>query len=247
METINLIASVATLLTAVATFLTVWEMRMQRRSSFAPKLAIDDTALQAREHRTGSLALCSPACPPEEQHGYARFNSLVTNIGLGPALDVKVEWSYDIDEFVAIIARLDDDKVFEIEISELFLSVKSPTGRVRGASYHLPVEKHDVTKRLLPLNSSSSQWAVSLPGSYLLLCLLWVLLEYERMRRIGGKTYIFSTIAPTLTGHFSYRDVAGNTHDERFEFQISPFSCREEPDESPNFRVAELKVEVTGI
>jgi len=103
---IALFASIGACLSALATFLTIREMKKQRESSYKPELIISGVCFSASKHPVaeGVLATFWKVDGANEDGPIdLNFKLPIMNIGLGAAKDVYVEWSFPIEECVGVV------------------------------------------------------------------------------------------------------------------------------------------------
>ena len=156
-ETLTLLAAVTGALSALATFLTVWEMRRQRQSAYKPDVLVRQSefkvfaphpAGQARYILTteGSLLLAD-ATP------WSAFVDLY-NAGFGPARHVQIRWRFDVDRLGALLnGQLPAGSVRIERASSGFLMVQGFGGHAghhpeRQAERHVLVIPSQETERV---------------------------------------------------------------------------------------------------
>jgi hypothetical protein len=114
LDWITALASLTALVTAVAAFLTVLEMRRQRITLYRPDLAVLSAPLfvyAGTYSNLGNGVHCSPRrydLPADAPKALpsASLHLDCFNLGLGAAKDVQVKWSFDIAEIARILDRL---------------------------------------------------------------------------------------------------------------------------------------------
>lgn len=106
------ITGIATLLTAVAAFLTILEMRQQRTAAYRPALAIEDQPVnlyRPAQADWGHTVVFQSGDKLPSREGFpggdVRFR--VRNVGAGAALEVDARWEFDAVEFATVVARAD--------------------------------------------------------------------------------------------------------------------------------------------
>lgn len=228
---IALASSVAAVLAAFATYLTVIEMQKQRRSSYRPTLVFKNSGFML--YRINS----------QKQRGYSRKHIISNeeddtvkrklenddtpgveyeyfNIGVGAAKEIKVFTSTDYELFRHIINELDVNNRTKVIIER-------STDKYGGA---LTIDSEEVffvsqidagvstkDQYILPFNMNSAPYQISMPSYYEQL----ILLVYTLSRKIS--TNYWSRIAfsyyhkiPPLMLRIEYKDIEGNIHNQTF-------------------------------
>jgi hypothetical protein len=249
MEYLSLFTNIATLAAAVAAFLAIWEMRAQRRSTYVPRLAIDDTHFELRQGSRQPDKLDPNSEPSGDR--FAR-SVRITNVGLGPARNVTAEYKYDFDQFVKLIGNLDIKKSFEIETNVggsvgPFLSISWPAGHVGGSLHNLRPYKPAI-KALLPLmQDPSADWQLELPSHYLAIFEVWAWFEVSKIctetTPRGVASVQISQPLP-LTLQITYSDIANNVFHETFAMGFHIGAISGNPDFATS-RTVEIRVKVS--
>jgi hypothetical protein len=106
-ETLTLLTIIGTFLAAIATFLTVLEMRWQRRTTYKPDLIVESTGFDiypdGRDH-FGTIA--TDRKRPEGKR-WTHLSLTARNAGFGPAKSVTFSWETDLQDFLESIGRVD--------------------------------------------------------------------------------------------------------------------------------------------
>jgi hypothetical protein len=113
-DIIGLFSGVATSGAAIATFLTVREIKKQRESSYLPDLCIDPFTLKVYGQISTKDILSFEFSEVDTKNGTVNDENKrrniafkIKNIGLGVAKKINFAWEFDCDKFVEIIKKID--------------------------------------------------------------------------------------------------------------------------------------------
>lgn len=218
-DTIALVASIATCLSALATFLTVREVAKQRRASYHPVLA------SSRQHikcQINPMLNCMLPILWVNQHNQESNNNKtfisLQNVGLGTAKSVTVSWSYPFDTFIKevnnIAQSIPISASFSFECEQLDFQSEGlgnfrifwKNERFVTLDYILPVFTHPYPVRL------------KLPSAYIRIVSAFLYLS--------AKTNIseLTKEIPNLAARFDYLDIGEKKHQVKIEIRFNLIS-----------------------
>jgi len=206
---VQLWTAVASLVTAVATLLTVLEMRWQRHAGYRPDLLVTGEPLHMRGNAEGIRVevVRESTEAATESYGPHRPAVLCSNVGIAHAKDVRIEWDYDILAFVAAIAALDNELGSSIVREQGMLHFDAGN---RAITHMIAAQSKSNFASIAP---GAPATRVDLPLAYVdLLCAYFgAWLDASRPRE---GTVQVRRIELTLT--LRYRDIGNNEHSRRF-------------------------------
>ncbi|WP_214629718.1 hypothetical protein [Paenibacillus agaridevorans] len=130
---ISLASSLAALFSSLIALLTLFEMRAQRRNSLRPEIVIKRSYIYLfwEEEGKGDLPInwYNNNDSARSKNSTQKYTLRIINIGLQTAKDLTVEWQYDINKFIDLIHKYNDDNLYRIEVSDSkWLNIKSKNG-----------------------------------------------------------------------------------------------------------------------
>ncbi len=225
---IALVAGVATLSTALATFLTVREISRQRRASYRPDLIsahqyayalgpLEGNALSYSWVKTfddrGSSSVTVP------QAG-GQYSITLFNVGSGAAKDIETEWKLDLASWVARINAL-----AQRSATSLVLNMDLATNILQIAGSGYPHTTHLVGNQLkhrwghlLPASLDKNGIELLVPSAFLTLVALQVALG-SRIPE-GSETDDEWRIVPHADLLLRYIDVGGTRHTKGMKLSL---------------------------
>lgn len=223
------LVSFLTLLTALATFLTVLEMYRQRRASYKPDIIIhnskhdvymyrdaDDKETTFRFFGTGNT------------DGYAsKFAKLqIVNLGVGVAKNVEIEINFDIEKAIKLIQEKNESNGFTFNLGNsnnskkeiIYISNKDLDFFHVGEPYRKTAIPFIVTN-----DRTGSEVYIEIPRAYL--ALLTIFLDTDRYLPNPKKhEYINKNNFPELEIKINYEDLGGGVYIKNFKAKFLVFT-----------------------
>jgi len=215
-QTIALLSSMGTCITAIFIFVTLLEMSRQRKSTYLPDLFPATQFFYAKTADPESLNIPTNWTPsPDDDTSEAMIYLLnFHNIGNGAAKNIEFCWNIDLKHEVDRINKLcieygikvkieieDDTLLNIIENGEFKITVGS------GYSWEINID------HLLPSSIDNTGTKVMLPLTYIILSSIVIKLHFKQVEQgIAPQELIFPWLGLTL----SYNDIGGNKHIKAF-------------------------------
>jgi hypothetical protein len=235
MDLISLVTSLAALVTAIAAFLSVLEMRRQRATLYRPDLAISPAVFFVYADTAsviGNAVSCSTR--PYDQFGrrppeIPGLELECFNVGLGAAKEVSVEWSFDRDAVLGIVKRLAETHGMSVECRENEFVLLDPKGEVLTSRIVFAgVPATQTFPYVLPVQVRTSPQPIELPLEYSKAIALYASYFVEpdeqgaterEAGQFGGPVTVvpqldspFEFTFPPATASLSFRDIGGKKH-----------------------------------
>jgi hypothetical protein len=223
-ETLTLLATIGTLLAAIATFLTVLEMRWQRRTTYKPDLIVDSTGFGIYPDGTDHFGTIAIDGKRPAKNTWTHLSLTARNAGFGPAKNVTYSWETDLQHFLESIGSVDATAVESAEYDASRLLRLSDSAK-RATTHNLANQLRGRLPAIMPDVSSG----IPFPSAYvhLLLLSLNVRAKRETQAMQAGPDvadrHLFDMGAfdgwPPLTLTLSCKDLGGYAHSKRFTVQ----------------------------
>jgi hypothetical protein len=223
-ETLTLLTTIGTFLAVIATFLTVLEMRWQRRTTYKPDLMVESTGFDIYPDGTDHFGIIATdrTTRPAENASTQLFLT-ARNAGFGPAKNVTYSWETDLQDFLESIGRVDASVVesAEYDAGRLLRLVDSEK---RDSYYNLANQLRGRLPVIMPDVSSGLYF----PSAYLRLLMLSLNARAKRETQLQAgadvaNRHLFDMGAfdgwPPLTLTLSCKDLGGYEHRRRFTVQ----------------------------
>ena len=224
LETLTLLTTIATFIAAFATFLTVLEMRWQRRTTYKPDLIVESSGFDIYPDGTNHFGTIATDRKRPAQNSRTYLSLTARNAGFGPAKNVMYSWETDFQGFLESIGRVDASVV---ELAEY-----DAGRRLRLFGPAKRESTHNLTNQLrgrLPAIMPDVSSGVSFPSAYMQLLVLSLNVRAERETQlmnagadVAGR-HLFDMGAfegwPPLTLTLSCQDLGGYKHTKRFNVQ----------------------------
>jgi hypothetical protein len=217
-QIIALAASVAACMSAIATFLTVRQIAMQREASYRPKLAFSRVYFEAgtRQILAGPLpqqwVVRDPG--PSAPEFLEDLALPLRNVGLGAARAVSLVWSFDIEQVVERVNHAAQRTLTPayFSIDETGVSIKS---EVIGDSHSMwRNQREALIDFVLPASVQNEPVSVRLPHAYIQLCAALVFLESK------DKDIKRAFELPSLCATLAFKDIGGSGHSAVFDIEV---------------------------
>lgn len=209
------LSSIATALAAIGTLLTVIEMKKHRIDSMKPELVLLTTALSLEVDINSDIINSNWFSITKKGDSLIRepFGLYFTNIGLGPAKKIEIEWLYNTDEILTSFEKLKTSTV---------LSFKG-NGFIGNDSMMInsTADKQSSLNLCLTANSQPEGFKTTMP--YLLQFLLTETMKSffeskEEKRDICGDS--IKSLLGANKIKVSYKDLQNNKYTKIFSIQI---------------------------
>lgn len=212
-EWIAAAGSIGTLVTAVATFLTVQEMARQRRNALRPELIIERTHVHGNISPTSThpltwwLGSTSGATDP-------KFEGIqLKNLGAGFAREIVIHWECDFGTQVRVLTEIVEkagkDPILSFENG--FLQYKAGDRRMALIWRN---EERDRIDTIIPFRETTE-------SSYLQIPLAYMALSVGTLRSLLDSSAPAFDFEPLIAG-IEYTDIDGNEYSKRFKIQFEP-------------------------
>jgi hypothetical protein len=216
-----LATSVASLITAGATLLTVLEMKRQRRSTYLPELLLTPKSFQVICQRTGeqieswSIVESLSTQEDHDQLRLSEFTLQCVNVGRGSAKNVRIEWVIDIQEIIFAIS--DPAEKIGIRIwndSDKFVSFEGD--RIVKRIHHFSTQRREHISFVQTAELPASAIRLRVPPVYLDLLALYLGLAFkdESFDKLIDPNRLSAQV------RLRYEDIEGAAYTK--QFQISP-------------------------
>jgi|GEM_PF-5245080 len=210
-----ILVSISVIAYAVLVGYTLYIANQQRKNAKRPYLVLQKMNLYIYWKKMGDGFLFSgiwSQAPIADEKPIVHGIDFI-NIGQGPAVDIVVEWSVDVERFIEIVKAQDMDKVFRFDYDGKKLSVE----------IRLPLEKHptmgfkwlnnesrEVISHVLPFHLDKKPTRIITHKTYLFLLsvyyyLMYINKSYEILEILYAKL-------PECIARIKYRDVEGNRY-----------------------------------
>jgi len=203
-------SSIAAFLAAFATFLTVWQIAKQRRTTYRPEIVVKrGLVLTTGDLKNPDLkSLLNWKRSDNEVDTRADFMGrnyplFLVNIGMGTATNVLAIWDFPLEAFVAYVRQLQNahDCPVDIEYKKGTVSV---SGRQAVASFwNSQRETH--FDYILPTSVKTEPTEILLPHSYILAVSVCAGVFVRNYEESGPKV-------PPLKLSLEFYDIAGKKH-----------------------------------
>jgi hypothetical protein len=222
-QAVALIASIGTCAAAIATFWTVREMAKQRQTSYRPELVLQAIYFKGSpDIENGFPFNWRRNSDVDENAKVARFTIPLSNIGLGAAKNVRVLWSWPIQEVVSLsneLATKIEAKLYLKYNNEIeMLEVKSDTKMQLAVSWGN--QKLQIIDYILSAATPHDSVMIEIPFAYVTTVsgLLFFWQSAEQQKKSPAKTH-FPSIPP-LTVNICYLDITNNEHNTLFHLNF---------------------------
>ncbi len=218
-QIIALAASLGACLAAVATFLTVFQMSMQRKATYRPELAIAQVVIESSV-KTDSVRSLESFMHWADA-GDARRTSpdsplptslpiKLTNIGLGAAKHVTVQWSFPFD---AVIEEI-NAACRELDLTEaLKFTNERLTSTIVGTTSFWHNQKQDKLDYVLPASFEGEPAHLRLPDAYVLTVATAMFVYFRPDSKMVSKLEKL----PPLTVTLDFEDIGGDKYHAAYD------------------------------
>lgn len=218
-ETIALLTTLATLIIAVASLLTVLEMKRQRRSGHLPDLLLVPTTFKLIWRKAASEVsweIMSGSAEPQRsaRMSLPHFPVTLKNLGTGPAKNICTTWAFDLQEY--IFALNDAGALSSKTIWNEGDTVEIESDG-RSVSHGLAAQM----KSSLPfLDANGGEIQLQVPPVYLELTGAYLQQAISESLRGERRTRLFDLPDPSsVTLKVNYADVGGFAYEKTFRIR----------------------------
>ena len=219
------ITGIGTLAAAVATFMTVRQIALQRAATYQPNLVANGYYAHAiaTENSLYRFDWYRTQATDDDEPGTSVYWLSVLNLGTGPAKTVEARWSCDLAAWLLTVNHLSKRVGDAVEIScgadGATMQTKYPDGVVSTG-----MVSNQLTQRweyILPTSLSRNEEPLAIPSCFLRLTAMQISLGLLIEPESGGQSYWnFPKVGLTLV----YRDVAGERHEQSFDLLLKVLS-----------------------
>ena len=230
-EWIALLSCVGTLGATLTVVFTLYEMKIQRKSSYKPDVVLLDTEFYSYNRKNGHKYLPSLWSTRRivfsDDTKYEDIKRQIggislCNIGVGPAKKVEVEWEFDHDRLIQTIKEKDTNNIFKIE--EYEKNLQNQYSMIEGDEWTgLNVYQFRKTKKefLLNYDTSSDIFEVNISRHFrYLVSIVW----YLYLEDYSDPVALYNFLMPELYIKLSYSDIGGNRYKKIYRCNFDLFS-----------------------
>jgi hypothetical protein len=213
-------------MTAIATFLTVRQIKKQTEASYRPELAFLQTTVFAYPDIDGIPSIWltsetrdSDTSPKIAEYLATSFEIRLYNIGFGTAKDVAYSWEFPVRDLVDDV-NTNAQHALEpayYKYENGMLSLESIKFRQSTIIWETE-RKQTVIGYVLPTELNREGVAVRIPMTFIDLVSSQIFFAWEAARKSKQK-FIFDQIPP-LSMELTYHDIAGGTYNMTFQLQL---------------------------
>ena len=227
-QIILIISSIATWITAVIILFTLREMARQRIDAIRPQIVPVRQNVFAKKDPSNKLDtpifwLSDLMEENEKTKNYGRYNIKLFNLGNGAAKNIKVLWSFPLEEFTEHVNSISPKGKYRVAIvpkALLGMTVYQNGSLVESINLELDMKcDYDY---LLPVSIESTGLSVQFPISYSILFSLYsdIIYNSDVMQTMSDKPGANYSIPP-LQLKISYEDLNGKKYHAAFKFTIT--------------------------
>lgn len=247
----SLVTACVSLLTVIATFMSVRELKKQRQASFKPDIYLksSNVYLYTLKHHSGDLL---PFNVSQESTGSNQAKSTfyrptidIYNIGAGAAKSLRLKADYNLKEIIDLIHSVNSEGYFHTFFTNRTLTISVPSigyNPVFFVENELSETNIDFS---LPSNSGKSVNSIPIPMSYVYLYIVYVYsILFSKPRNGEVRTYTVKPF-PKLYYNVEFNDLEDTQHQSDFSVSldiVSITSFKEE--EESNVPIATITVSV---
>lgn len=250
-QIVSLVSSIATFVATIIVLLTLFEMQKQRRNSMSPDLYFSGKSI----HLHGEF---SSENEVDFQWSETRFENKidistrrslsyeVTNIGMGSAKEIEINWEYDSEDIITKINALDIHKLYKIkhtknkELVQL-LSIQSKS---IGVLIDLKEERHCSYEFILSSQVKNEAAIMYLPNSYFYLLSIYIFLQIEKD---FDNAINISRDFPKLKMNIIYKDIGGSIYKKNYEVNLNFYYYSMHDDNKPFQVLTSGSIEFTPV
>lgn len=220
-QIVSMLASIATVITAVIILFTLLEMKKQRTMSYRPSIV---PVRQPIEAKTLNGDFCWSEKPNQDQEAkssHRAYSLHLYNLGNGAAKNINIKWELDIESVIASVNRLLQKNMTQkyIEITEdNWLSIKYENDRDHMINMSLDMEgKYD---HLLPASIDNRGIAVHVPYTFIILVSNYF---HEGGKRFMEEDEEHTTLSnvPYIKLNITFEDIGGNKYMANYTFYVN--------------------------
>ena len=204
---IEYLTLVVTFVTALATFITIQEMKRQRMASQKPSLTTQDLEINilqyyVTENKKFSLEF------RKDNSNYANHDLDIYNIGFGVAKDIKMDWFVNYEEIIKLIEANEKFNKYGLKLTENSLIIEWEN-YYRGF-FEIQSDLSSYSNFLFP--SKDLIITLKIPYAYLFLSTL-----YAGSFNLDGKTHVL----PHIDFEMSYKDISDKIYSKKMRLYLA--------------------------
>jgi hypothetical protein len=240
---ILILTGVATVATAVATFLTVREIKRQREASYRPDLVPSHQYAHAylipkTNNQAFSWSKSRRDDPATINLSHDQYSITFFNIGMGPAKNIVASWMVEIEPSVKLINSLAQRSftalLVETSSNPAMLTISGPNGP--RTTHSINNQLRSELEHVLPASLDRNGVEIWVPSFLLALLSLQITLGM-RADRDGLASSPAWTTSPKATLLLTFADVAGATHAKEFGLAFEILSIASQLDDHGGWQV----------
>lgn len=236
---------VATLITALATFWTVLEVKKQREASYHPEIYLGNQAVYfyGLKWKDTYLPFSYSTEEIKEFNDMAWKNYInidLHNVGFAVAKAVEYEWSFDIQTVIENIHKVNRVGFFHVHFDKI-LEISAPQIEFKFSHMVANQLRGNTINYILPSSIEKTATKIHVPSCYIDLYLIFLssaLNYYSKKTETKNevKTHnIDLENFPQLNLKLAYKDLHGKTHSKSFGLRFS-FSHLSSPENATETR-----------
>ena len=211
-QIIALVASIGACLSAVAAFFTIRQVSKQTENSYRPELAISRTMFKSIPYSTSAGSIPDRWVKKEEESPNIRgpFTIPLHNVGLGAARDLKVQWSFPIEEATSKINELAQKSLtpifYEYKNGQLFYK----SDEIDNGASLWKNQQEETIDFVLPASASKALTDLKVPHAFIKVV--------SALVHFNSKSEDFESLdgIPNLIANICYFDIGGKKYETKF-------------------------------
>jgi len=196
-----LLTAIAALVTAVVTYISILELKRNRKVSYLPLLKILNINCKfmytCENNKWSSL----------RDHNFSNID--IYNYGNGPAIDVEYNWFIDFEEFILQIKKFDPHNLIKLERKNQFFSIEN--------SYHNLSQLNSTSIAIQPIQVSKNE------NTYfpqIIKDLLDVFFRLAYINAPNNDNLLFSDTLPKIKLEIKYKDLNDYVYTQNYHVLI---------------------------
>lgn len=224
---VSVFASVGTLASAFAAFLTIIQVKKQRQASYQPDIYLGflgSTYVSIGELNNNKklrIVCVWDKEPPVEMHGLVHT---LENIGLGAAKDLKITWEFDFVKAGQTLAGFTDGDL-QFDNNPFCPTLKKADVELYAFPWLSDLDSILVTKYdfVLPRKDEKFTMSPAIPDDIIQYHILFFLLRYNLLDADSFQGFVDEEFKelPPVNCSLSYADIGGKRYKKRFRVSLS--------------------------
>lgn len=217
-QIIALSASVGAFFSAIATLLTIRQMKQQREASYRPELIFSRCYFSASKERASSDSMPTNWVQATDVEGMAGMSTMdsipLRNVGMGAAKSISISWSFPIEEMMNHVNDLAQKTLtpahFTLENGVLSLKSESLGARISLWKN----QQQEYLDYVLPASIQKDPIHLKLPHAFMLLSSALPFLF------VKDKEHKSFPEIPSLRVQLEYHDIGNKRYSVLFEIKV---------------------------